>query len=77
MIEFWKFQGNGNDFVIFEDMKNVLEFTVEQLRNICDRHFGIGADGVMILRNNEDVDFEMVYYNADGHLSSMCGNGPA
>lgn len=75
MIEFCKFQGNGNDFVIIDDRKNVRDFSAEQIRKICDRHYGIGADGVMILKDAADADFEMIYYNADGHLSSMCGNG--
>ena len=75
MIKFWKYQGNGNDFVIFDDRENRVEFKPELIRKVCDRHFGIGADGVMVLKDTPDVDFEMLYYNADGYLGSMCGNG--
>ena len=74
-IEFCKFQGNGNDFVIIDNRTGQIKPGSKFIRRICDSHFGIGADGVMILKDATDLDFEMVYYNADGHLSSMCGNG--
>jgi len=74
-IEFWKFQGNGNDFVILDGRLHHPELLTEQIKFICDRHYGIGADGLMILDNDPQTEFEMIYYNADGHLSSMCGNG--
>jgi diaminopimelate epimerase len=73
--EFWKFQGNGNDFVILDGRLHHPELSNTQIKLICDRHFGVGADGLMILADDPHSDFEMIYYNADGHLSSMCGNG--
>lgn len=74
-INFWKYQGNGNDFVIIDSREGSIELSAGQIKKVCDRHFGIGADGLMILLGHPDAGFEMKYYNADGHLSSMCGNG--
>lgn len=72
---FCKYQGTGNDFVIFDQMKTATNFSHDQIREICDRRFGVGADGVMLLRPSQTSDFKMVYFNADGNESSMCGNG--
>ncbi len=72
---FYKYQGAGNDFIIIDDMKTVLQLNNKKIRNLCDRHFGIGADGLMIVRPSEDYDFKMIYYNSDGFEGSMCGNG--
>lgn len=74
-LNFWKYQGNGNDFVIIDDMKHEIELSQKQICKICDRHFGIGADGLMLLRPSEKYHFKMLYYNSDGNLASMCGNG--
>ncbi|MBK7883384.1 MAG: diaminopimelate epimerase [Chitinophagaceae bacterium] len=75
-INFYKYQGTGNDFVIMDNRTNIYNsLTVLQIKHICDRHFGIGADGLMLLQLKEGYDFEMLYYNADGQLSTMCGNG--
>jgi len=75
-INFSKYQGAGNDFVLIDhrdtDLKNIDNKLVAQL---CDRRFGIGADGLMLLTEHNDYDFEMIYYNADGNVGSMCGNG--
>lgn len=75
-IQFHKYQGAGNDFILIDhrtaDLKNIDNNLVKQY---CDRRFGIGADGLMFLLNHDNFDFEMVYYNADGNLGSMCGNG--
>lgn len=73
--DFYKFQGNGNDFVILDGRSQPPDLTTEKIKLICDRHFGIGADGLMILLEDEEADFKMIYYNADGLLSTMCGNG--
>lgn len=74
-IKFWKYQANGNDFVIVDNREYKLQLSGEQIQKICDRHFGIGADGFMFLNVSDDADFEMQYYNSDGQISSMCGNG--
>ena len=74
-FHFYKYQGTGNDFVILDNRDNSIQFTQKQVAFLCDRRFGIGADGLMLLNNNPGYDFEMKYYNADGRESSMCGNG--
>ncbi len=75
-VEFYKYQGTGNDFVILENRNQQYDhLTQKQVKQICDRRFGIGGDGLMLLNKHPELDFEMKYYNADGNESSMCGNG--
>ena len=74
-LHFYKYEGCGNDFILFDNRKKDINLNTEQIKQLCDRHFGIGADGLMLLENIEGYDFKMVYYNSDGNQSSMCGNG--
>jgi len=75
-IHFYKYQGTGNDFIILDNRdSNYSNITFEQVKFLCDRHFGIGADGLMLLNTSNEFDFEMKYYNSDGNESTMCGNG--
>ncbi|OON68034.1 diaminopimelate epimerase [Hymenobacter sp. CRA2] len=75
-MRFYKYQGTGNDFVMIDDRSRTFPADDYALvRRLCDRRRGIGADGLILLRTLPDFDFEMVYYNADGYVGSMCGNG--
>jgi diaminopimelate epimerase len=75
-IPFYKYHGAGNDFILIDNMEyTVTSLQTEQVAQLCHRRFGIGADGLMLLQRSAEAGFEMVYYNADGNLSTMCGNG--
>ncbi|WP_207428357.1 diaminopimelate epimerase [Pedobacter sp. SYSU D00535] len=75
-VHFYKYQGAGNDFILIDNRHLGLNHQNPSLiAGLCDRRFGIGGDGLMLLQNKEGFDFEMVYYNSDGQPSSMCGNG--
>ncbi|MCE3283243.1 MAG: diaminopimelate epimerase [Chitinophagaceae bacterium] len=74
-LTFYKYQGTGNDFIIFDNRNGEINLTEKQVRYLCDRRFGIGADGLMLLNAKPGYDFEMLYYNSDGRVGSMCGNG--
>jgi diaminopimelate epimerase len=75
-LHFYKYQGTGNDFIIIDNRQWILTaLTVDKIKSLCDRRFGIGADGLMLLNPKSGYDFEMKYYNSDGRESTMCGNG--
>lgn len=74
-LTFHKYQGTGNDFILLDNRFGNITLNTEQINKLCDRRFGIGADGLMLLELEPGLDFKMVYYNSDGNESSMCGNG--
>ena len=75
MINFSKLQGQGNDFIIIDAISMEVRIEKKEILKMCDRHFGIGADGVILARKLKDDCFFMDYYNADGTIAEMCGNG--
>jgi diaminopimelate epimerase len=74
-LTFFKYQGTGNDFILVDNRKNGISLSTEQIHQLCDRRFGIGADGLMLMNEKSGYDFEMKYFNSDGQEGSMCGNG--
>jgi diaminopimelate epimerase len=76
-MKFWKYQGAGNDFILLDQRQQVdiTRTDTHRVAWLCDRRFGIGGDGLIVLQNRAGYDFEMIYFNADGRESSMCGNG--
>ena len=74
-IDFYKYQGTGNDFILMDNFSGKYDaLTVFQISQLCDRRFGIGADGLIKINKDEESDFEVEYFNADGS-KSFCGNG--
>jgi diaminopimelate epimerase len=75
ILKFLKYQGTGNDFIIPDPSIKSSIFSSTLIQHLCDRRFGIGADGLMFLKKHKSLDFEMQYFNADGNEGTMCGNG--
>ena len=77
-LKFYKYQATGNDFILIDDRKEILNtkyFNNNFIENICKRRFNVGADGFIILRNHIEYDFEMIFFNSTGERSTFCGNG--
>lgn len=74
-IVFEKYQGAGNDFVVIDNRRRIIRDPAGLARKVCDRHKGIGADGLLLVESSRKADFRMMYYNADGSYGGMCGNG--
>jgi diaminopimelate epimerase len=73
-IHFYKYQATGNDFILIDNRSGKFSLTVDQIQLLCNRKFGIGADGLMLIETHPSLDFNLVYYNSDGS-QSLCGNG--
>ncbi len=73
-LSFQKYQATGNDFVIVDNREGKYLFSADEIKKICDRKFGVGADGIMLIEKHPSLDFNLIYFNADGS-PSLCGNG--
>lgn len=74
-IPFYKYHGTANDFIMIDNRNGTISLSTNEVKKMCERHTGIGADGLILINTSNDADFEMIYYNADGKPGSMCGNG--
>ncbi len=73
-IHFHKYQATGNDFVLIDNRRGKYSFSKDQILKICDRRFGVGADGLILIEKHPTLDFDLIYFNSDGS-QSLCGNG--
>jgi diaminopimelate epimerase len=73
-LHFFKYQATGNDFILIDNREGSISLTIDQIRKLCDRKFGVGADGLMLIEKHPALSFNLVYYNSDGS-QSLCGNG--
>ncbi|MCS7229031.1 MAG: diaminopimelate epimerase [Candidatus Kryptonium sp.] len=74
-IKFYKMTGAGNDFIMFDNRNGLIKNPPKLAQWVCDRHFGVGADGIILIEKSKTSDFKMVYFNSDGSFGGMCGNG--
>lgn len=74
-MKLYKYQGAGNDFILINNLEGDVNLSLEQIITLCDRRYGLGADGLILLERSSDYDFKMVFYNSDGSSGMMCGNG--
>jgi diaminopimelate epimerase len=75
MLPFHKYHGAGNDFILVDNRKRLFIPDQKTIAQWCNRRIGIGADGLILIQDHPDFEFEMIYFNADGNIGSMCGNG--
>ena len=74
-INFSKYNGAGNDFIVIDDRNNNIENNSSLIKKLCNRNFGIGGDGLILIKESKSTDFEILHYTSDGNLGSLCGNG--
>ena len=74
-IRYEKYESGGNDFVLIDDRKSIYNLTTNTIKKICNRNFGVGSDGLIVLKKSSIADVKMFYFNSDGQPSSLCGNG--
>ncbi|KXZ39591.1 diaminopimelate epimerase [Alkalithermobacter thermoalcaliphilus JW-YL-7 = DSM 7308] len=74
-MKFWKLHGAGNDFIAIDGRKDLTDDYSDVAKKVCHRHFGVGADGLLVVKESNNSDCKMLYYNSDGSKAKMCGNG--
>ena len=74
-IKFSKYNGAGNDFIVIDDREDQINNNSKLIQKLCDRNFVIGCDGLILIKESKESDFEIIHYTSDGNLGSLCGNG--